>query len=138
MIRPMNAPFREKIYITTPLYYVNAKPHIGHAYSTILSDALSVFYRQRGLEVRVLTGTDHHGEKIANIARKENKTPREFSDAVSEQFRSAWQTIGLRPDVFYKTTSPSHYALVTKALQDLKDRGEIYFESYKGKFVPTI
>ena len=130
----MSATFREKIYLTTPLYYVNARPHIGHAYSTILADAISIFSRQKGLEMRFLTGTDEHGEKIANMARKAEKSPRAFSDEVSESFRSAWKTIGLRPDVFYRTTLAEHYALVQKALQDLKDRGEIYFESYKGKY----
>lgn len=130
----MSAPFERKIYLTTPLYYVNARPHVGHAYSTILADAIARFSRSRGLETFFLTGTDEHGEKIANMARKEGKSPKEFSDGISATFASAWKEIGLHPDVFYRTTQDSHYALVSKVLQELKDKGEIYFESYSGKY----
>lgn len=128
------APFREKFYITTPLYYVNARPHIGHAYATILADAVASFARQRGRETRFLTGTDEHGEKIAAMAKKANQPPLAFATEVSESFQNAWKTIGIQQDVFYRTTLPSHYALVTKVLADLKAKGEIYFETYKGKY----
>lgn len=124
----------EKVYITTPLYYVNAKPHLGHAYSTILADVLSRYYRQRGKSVLFLTGTDEHGEKIAVSAQRENQKPLEFATGISDLFKAAWQKMGLRPDIFYRTTQPSHYALVTAALQQLKDKGEIYLASYKGKY----
>ncbi|MBS1985057.1 MAG: methionine--tRNA ligase [Bdellovibrionales bacterium] len=130
----MKAAFSEKIYITTPLYYVNAKPHLGHAYSTILADAMARFSRQKGLETCFLTGTDEHGEKIATMAKKEGKAPLEFTSGVAKIFQDTWSQIGLKPDVFYRTTFPSHYALVQRVLQTLKDKGEIYFESYEGKY----
>jgi methionyl-tRNA synthetase len=122
------------LYLTTPLYYVNAKPHLGHAYATILSDVLARHYRLRGREVRFLTGTDEHGEKIAQMASRTGVAEKPFVDEVSAQFQSAWKTIGLEPDVFYRTTLGSHYELVQACLQDLKDRGEIYFASYEGRY----
>ena len=122
------------IYLTTPLYYVNARPHIGHAYATILADVLAKFYRGQGRKTRFLTGTDEHGEKIAAIAKRENRTPLDYANEISRDFESTWKLIDLHPDVFYRTTIPSHYALVSSALQQLKDRGEIYFASYGGKY----
>jgi methionyl-tRNA synthetase len=125
---------REKIFITTPIYYVNAQPHLGHAYTTIVADFLAAYSRSRGIDTLFLTGTDEHGEKIATMAKKEGLSPLAFATKVSATFEEAWRRLGLRPDIFYRTTQPSHYALVSKALQELKDKGEIYFESYKGKY----
>lgn len=125
---------RPHLYVTTPLYYVNAKPHLGHAYATILADTLIRHARQRGVETYFLTGTDEHGEKIAAMAKKENRPPQEFCNEITGLFKSTWQEIGLKPDVFYRTMQPSHYALVSRALQRLKDKGDIYFGSYEGKY----
>jgi len=122
------------VYLTTPLYYVNARPHLGHAYTTIVVDVVSRFYRQRGNGVVFLTGTDEHGEKIQQGAAKENLPPLEFATQNSHHFREAWEKIGLKADVFYRTSQPSHYQLVQNALQQLKDRGEIYFAEYEGKY----
>src|SRR4051812_38194837 len=94
--------FSERIYITTPLYYVNAKPHLGHAYATILADVLNRFYRQKGLETLFLTGTDEHGEKLAAMAKKENRAPKDFTTEVSELFQRTWKEIGLEPNIFYR------------------------------------
>lgn len=124
----------EKVYITTPLYYVNAKPHLGHAYSTIVADVLCRFHRQRGKDVLFLTGTDEHGEKIAASAQRESRSPLAFATEVSELFQAAWKQLSLKPDIFYRTTQPSHYKLVAAALQQLKDKDEIYLASYKGKY----
>jgi methionyl-tRNA synthetase len=122
------------LYVTTPLYYVNARPHLGHAYATILADVVCRYHRQRGDRVKFLTGTDEHGEKIQQSARKENLPPLDFATGISERFREAWKKLDLRFDVFYRTTQPSHYKLVQNALQQLKDRGEIYFAEYEGKY----
>ncbi len=121
-------------YITTPLYYVNAKPHLGHAYATLLADTVSRFERQRGHRTRFLTGTDEHGEKIQTKAKEEGKSPLEFATANAKLFEAAWQAMGLTPDIFYRTTQASHVKLVQAALQQLKDRGEIYFAEYEGKY----
>jgi methionyl-tRNA synthetase len=123
-----------KRYFTTPLYYVNARPHLGHAYATVLGDVLTRHSRQRGIDTLFLTGTDEHGEKIATKAAEAERTPLEFATENSNAFREAWEKLGLKPDIFYRTTLPSHYALVQAALQQLKDRGEIYFASYEGKY----
>ncbi len=124
----------EKILITTPIYYVNAKAHLGHAYTTILGDTLGRYYRQRGKEVFFLTGTDEHGEKIAASAQKRGVSPQEFVNETSASFERTWKTLDLHFDRFYRTTQPSHYTLVQNALQYLKQKGEITFASYTGKY----
>ena len=124
----------EKFYITTPLYYVNGLPHLGHAYATIIADVVARFARQRGKDTLFLTGTDEHGEKLANMAKKEGVPPLEFTTKIALQFQEAWKKLSLSPDIFYRTTQPSHYKLVQAALQALKDKGDIYFASYTGKY----
>jgi methionyl-tRNA synthetase len=125
---------RKKAYFTTPLFYVNAEPHLGHAYAAILADTLTQYQKQRGLEAFCLTGTDEHGEKIAAKAKSVSATPRNFSDQISAKFRQAWAELHLRHDIFYRTTSESHYKMVSRALVRLKEKGEIYFGSYEGKY----
>jgi methionyl-tRNA synthetase len=125
---------KESIYFTTPLFYVNAKPHLGHAYAAILSDVLARHSRQAGKRVFCLTGTDEHGEKIAQKAKSEGLAPRVFADQISKLFENAWEHLGLSHDIFYRTSTPSHYKMVSRALQRLKDKGEIYFGSYEGKY----
>ena len=121
-------------YLTTPLYYVNARPHLGHAYTTLLADVVKRHYRQRGEGVTLLTGTDEHGEKIAQMAGQQGKEPQVFVDEVSEDFKTTWQKMGLEFDVFYRTTAPSHVKAVQKALSLLKEKGEIEFREYEGKY----
>lgn len=121
-------------YITTPLYYVNAKPHLGHAYTTLLADSIKRFSLQQGEKCIMLTGTDEHGEKIAQSAEKAGQSPLEFADSIVLLFEKAWEKLGIQADVFYRTTQKSHYSLVQSCLQKLKDQGEIYFASYSGKY----
>ncbi|MEO5667378.1 MAG: methionine--tRNA ligase [Bdellovibrionota bacterium] len=122
------------LYITTPLYYVNAKPHLGHAYTTILGDTLKSYSLQQGRDTFFLAGTDEHGEKIAQSAEKAGKSPQEFVDETSSLFTYAWKLLGLQPDISYRTTLLSHRKLVQEALQRLKDQGDIRFSSYTGKY----
>ena len=122
------------LYVTTPLYYVNAKPHLGHAYTTILVDSVKNYALQQGREVIFLTGTDEHGEKIAQSATKAGQSPQELTDEVAAEFKNAWEKLRLKPDVFYRTTQPEHYELVRKSLQRLKDKGDIHFTTYSGKY----
>ena len=121
-------------YITTPLYYVNARPHLGHSYTTILADVLKRHRSQRGQKVALLTGTDEHGEKIQQMAKAQGRDTREFVDEVAQDFRSTWEKMGISFDIFYRTTDPNHARAVQYALQTLKDRGEIVFREYEGKY----
>lgn len=123
-----------KRYFTTPLYYVNAHPHLGHAYSTILADVLKRHYRQRGDEVVFLTGTDEHGEKIVQMAEKQGKTARALVDEISGAFRKVWDDLGLEYDIFYRTTEKSHIEAVQAGLARLKEKGEIEFREYEGLY----
>lgn len=125
-----NSPF----YVTTPLFYVNAAPHLGSAYAMTVADTLARFHRQNGQNTLFLTGTDEHGDKIATMAAKEGKTPKAFADGISEKFQTAWTHIGMKPSIFYRTTQESHYKLVSNALTYLKNKDEIYFGHYSGKY----
>lgn len=121
-------------YITTPLYYVNARPHLGHSYTTILADVLKRYRSQRGEAVTFLTGTDEHGEKIEQMAKSQGKEVLSFVDEIANDFLSTWQKMGLSFDIFYRTTDPNHVRAVQFALQNLKDRGEIVFREYEGQY----
>ena len=123
-----------RTYITTPLYYVNARPHLGHSYTTILADIIKRHRRQRGEEVVFLTGTDEHGDKIAQMAQSRGMSPKELADEVSAEFKSTWQRMNLDFDIFYRTTDPGHAKAVQHALQTLKERGEIVFREYEGNY----
>jgi len=123
-----------KIFITTPMYYVNAKPHIGHAYSTIACDTYARYQRLMGREVFFLTGTDEHGDKIVKAAAAGGKSPIAHCDEISGQFRSAWQTLGLTPDGFIRTTEGRHTSYVQEILQKIYDAGDIYAGEYSGNY----
>jgi methionyl-tRNA synthetase len=125
---------RKKYYITTPIYYVNDKPHIGHAYTTIAADVLARLHRQLGEDVFFQTGTDEHGAKIAQAAEKSGKTPQEFVDEVSAKFSFAWDQLGIAPDDFIRTTEQRHKQAVEKFLNLLKDSGKIYEGEYEGLY----
>jgi methionyl-tRNA synthetase len=125
---------QSRSYITTPLYYVNARPHLGHSYTTILADTIKRHREQRGIQTTFLTGTDEHGEKIEQMAKSQGRDTRAFVDEVANDFRDTWQKMGLSFDIFYRTTDPNHIKAVQHALQTLKDRGEIVFREYEGKY----
>jgi len=119
-------------YITTPIYYASGEPHLGHAYTTILADALARFDRQDGADVLFLTGTDEHGQKIQEEARGRGLEPGELCDLMAERFRSAWTTLDISHDRFIRTTEAEHVAVVQAFLQRLWDRGQIYEGRYTG------
>ncbi len=115
----------EPFYLTTPLYYVNAKPHLGHAYTTVVADTLARWHRQRGDDVFLLTGTDEHGQKIAQAAEAQGISPKEFADKTSLTFRSLWNLLGISYDYFIRTTDPQHKKAVQLALEKLKPHLEL-------------
>ena len=124
----------ERIYITTPLYYVNAEPHLGHTYTTIIADTLKRYYQSIGYEVFLLTGTDEHGDKIAQAAAANGTTPKEYADRISNLFRSTWDACGIAYDYFIRTTDSYHTEYVQSVLQKIYDAGEIYFGEYGGLY----
>ena len=121
-------------YITTPIYYVNAQPHLGHAYTTIVADTYSRFRRLCGEDVRFQTGTDEHGDKIVEAAEKENVPPREYVDKISGMFRDTWPLLEVDPDNFIRTTDVDHVNTVRDILQKVFDSGDIYFDEYTGLY----
>jgi len=121
-------------YITTPIYYVNASPHIGHAYTTIVADVLARYHRLCGYRVFFLTGTDEHGDKIVEAARGVNTTPKEYSDRISAQFRSLWPQLAITNDYFIRTTDANHVGTVRLILRKVYDAGDIYFGKYEGYY----
>jgi len=121
-------------YITTPIYYVNAMPHLGHAYTTIIADTYSRFCKLRGDDVRFQTGTDEHGEKIVQAAESQGESPREYVDRISDTFRETWPVLSVEPDNFIRTTYPEHMQTVQDILQKVYDQGDIYFSEYSGHY----
>ncbi len=121
-----------RFYLTTPIYYVNAEPHIGHAYTTIMADIIARHHRQRGEDVFFLTGTDEHGGKIASSAEREGRTPRQQADVLSERFRALGGVLDASYDFFIRTTDPEHEAEVQRIFRQLHDSGDIYKGSYGG------
>ncbi len=120
--------------ITTPIYYVNARPHIGHAYSTLVTDVIARRKRAMGLETWFLTGTDEHGQKIERSAKLAGRTPKEFADTVSAEFRGLWDRMGLSYDDFIRTTEERHRKGVEKLFLTLQERGFIYKGTYTGQY----
>ncbi|MBR3583087.1 MAG: methionine--tRNA ligase [Kiritimatiellae bacterium] len=119
-------------YVTTPIYYVNDKPHIGHAYTTVLADVLARIHRLFGRPTYFLTGTDEHGQKVQEAAARLGVTPQQHADATVVRFQEAWQKLEITNDDFIRTTQERHKAIVQEMLQDLFDRGEIYRAEYDG------
>jgi len=126
----MSVPF----YITTPIYYVNARPHLGHAYTTIVADVATRFHTMKGNDAYFLTGTDEHGDKVVRAARKENLSPRIYVDTISQLFRDLWPELNINNSDFIRTTDPSHMAVVEQVLQRIYDAGDIYFAEYEGMY----
>jgi len=122
----------ERFYVTTPIYYVNADPHVGHAYTTIMADIFARHHRQRGEDVFFLTGTDEHGAKIARAAEAAGQTPKAHADALSAKFRDLGRVLEASNDFFIRTTDPQHVAEVQRLAGILHERGDIYKGSYGG------
>ncbi len=121
-------------YLTTPIYYINAPPHLGHAYTTIVGDAMARWRRLAGDRVFFLTGTDEHGDKIAQAATAAGLTPQVMADRNSAAFRKAWKRLGITNDDFIRTTEPRHAAVVQHILRRLKEAGELYRGKYGGQY----
>jgi len=124
----------ESFYITTPIYYVNARPHLGHAYTTIVADIVRRFHSMRREKTFFLTGTDEHGDKIVRAAKKENLSPRNYVDKISGLFKTLWPELNIKYDCFIRTTDTSHIAIVEQVMQKIYDAGDIYFSKYKGLY----
>ena len=122
----------EKFYVTTPIYYVNDRPHIGHAYTTILADVLARYNRSLAKATFFLTGTDEHGQKVQNAAESRGVPPLQHCDETVLRFQELWQRLGITCDRFIRTTQAEHKRVVSEVLQDLYDRGEIYKADYTG------
>ncbi len=123
-------------YVTTPIYYVNAAPHLGHAYTTIGADILARHMRQRGEEVFFLTGTDEHGEPVALAAEREGVTPQELADRNAERFKAMVAALGVSNDFFIRTSDPQHVAKVQEILSRVNDNGYVYKGLYEGWYCP--
>jgi methionyl-tRNA synthetase len=123
---------KTSFYITTPIYYVNDIPHIGHAYTTIIADAISRFKKLAGCDVFFLTGTDEHGQKVEKSAQEKGMTPIQLADRVVLRFKKLWESLDIAFDSFIRTTQPFHEEGVQKIFQKLKDKGDIYKGVYEG------
>ncbi|MGB9716107.1 MAG: methionine--tRNA ligase [Thermodesulfovibrionales bacterium] len=121
-----------KFYITTPIYYVNDIPHIGHAYTTLAADILARYNRLRGRNVFFLTGTDEHGQKVEKAAQERGRTPKEHADIMVENFKNLWLKLNITNDAFIRTTDPEHVKIVQSLLMDLYKKGEIEKRLYAG------
>ena len=123
-----------RYYLTTPIYYVTAKPHLGHAYTTIIGDALARWHRLLGEDVHFLTGTDEHGQKVQDYADEAGKSPKEFVDEIAPLYADAWRHLGITNDDFIRTTEERHKIGVAELLQRCYDAGDIELDLYKGKY----
>jgi methionyl-tRNA synthetase len=126
--------FPVKYYLTTPLYYVNAAPHIGHTYTTMAAETIALFKRMQGFDAVMFTGTDEHGQKVERSAQAAGKSPQEFTDAVSAEFSKQWELLNIRVDRTIRTTNPKHHKVVQWLFQRCLDRGFIYKGSYTGAY----
>src|SRR6266481_2528068 len=125
---------KQKFYLTTPIYYVNARPHIGHAYTTIAADVIARRHRLLGDDTFLLTGTDEHGQKVERSAAAAGVSPQQFVDQISASFKALWDRMGTTYDDYIRTTEPRHTQGVQKLFQHLVDRGAIYLSSYTGQY----
>src|SRR5437763_10350303 len=123
-------------YVTTPIYYVNAEPHLGHAYTTIAADVIARHMRLRGEDVFFLTGTDEHGEPVADAAHAQGLEPRELADRNAERFKALMPTLDVSNDFFIRTSDPEHEAKVQEVLQRVHDNGHVYKGVYEGWYCP--
>ncbi|ECL7835249.1 TPA: methionine--tRNA ligase [Campylobacter jejuni] len=121
-------------YVTTPIYYVNDVPHLGHAYTTIIADTLARFYRLQGHETRFLTGTDEHGQKIEEAAKLRNSTPQEYADKISFEFKKLWDEFEITYDIYARTTDTRHIEFVKAMFLKMWQKGDIYKDEYEGHY----
>ncbi len=124
----------QAFYITTPIYYVNAEPHIGHAYTTVIADVLARFHRLMGFQTFFLTGTDEHGDKIVQAASDAGLAPKEYVDRISQIFRDTWPKLNISNDQFIRTTDNAHIRVVQEILKKVHEAGDIYFSTYRGLY----
>jgi methionyl-tRNA synthetase len=124
----------DTFYITTPIYYVNARPHLGHAYTTIVADVASRFHSMKKQETFLLTGTDEHGDKIVRAAKKEGLSPRVYVDKISRLFQNLWPELNISNNAFIRTTDPGHITVVEQILRRIYEKGDIYFSEYEGLY----
>ncbi len=125
---------RDPFYITTPIYYVNARPHLGHAYTTIVADVACRFHDMRRAKTFFVTGTDEHGDKVVRAAKAEGLSPRTYVDRISKLFRELWPELNIKNNYFIRTTDAHHIAVVEQIVQKIYDSGDIYFSEYKGLY----
>jgi methionyl-tRNA synthetase len=130
----MNTIRNKSFYITTPIYYVNAEPHIGHAYSTIVADVIARFYTLFGFDTFFLTGTDEHGDKVVEAAEKSGETVKSYVDRISNTFKETWPNLSIENDYFVRTTDSKHIEVVEAILNKVFEKGDIYFSEYEGKY----
>ncbi len=123
-----------RIYLTTPLYYVNAEPHLGHTYTMVIVDTVARYYRSRGVPTFFLTGTDEHGDKIAQAATAAKESPKAYADRISGLFRQTWDDCGITYDHFIRTTDEPHKRFVREVLSRIHASGDIYFGEYGGLY----
>src|SRR5579864_7768820 len=123
-----------KYYLTTPIYYTNAAPHIGHAYTTIVADTIRRLKRMEGYEVVLATGTDEHGVNVERAAVAAGKLPKEYTDVVAQEFRNQWQILNLEIDRFQRTTAPNHAKVVHDLFLRCKQNGYVYKGNYTGQY----
>ncbi|EIY7059027.1 methionine--tRNA ligase [Campylobacter coli] len=121
-------------YLTTPIYYVNDVPHLGHAYTTIIADTLARFYRLQGHETRLLTGTDEHGQKIEQAAKIRNSTSKEYADKISSEFKKLWDEFEITYDIYARTTDTRHVEFVKAMFLKMWQKGDIYKDEYEGHY----
>jgi len=124
----------KRFYATTPIYYVNAKPHLGHAYTTIITDSVTRFYRMSGYDARFITGTDEHGDKIVQAAEKNGSTPGAYADQISALFRGTWPKLEIEHSGFVRTTEERHKKAVSTFMNLVNDKGDIYYGEYGGHY----
>ncbi len=123
-----------RTYVTTPIYYVNAEPHLGHAYTTIIGDAVTRWSRLMGIPTKFLTGTDEHGLKIQQAAEAAGVTPQAFTDEIAPKFAAAWDRLNIANDDFIRTTEQRHKDAVAELLQRCYDAGDIELDTFAGKY----
>jgi len=122
----------KKFYLTTPIYYINDIPHIGHTCTTVAADIIARLHRKTGEEVFFLTGTDEHGQKVAEVAEKEGLSPKDYCDKISPRFSETWKVLNISYDFFIRTTDQRHEKVVGELLQKIYDKGDVYKAKYEG------
>lgn len=125
---------REKFYITTPIYYTNSTLHIGHSYCTIATDTMSRYKKMRGYDVKFLTGSDEHGQKIENTAKEKGISPKEYVDNITSHIKELWKLLDINYDYYIRTTDEKHIKIVQKIFKDLYNKGDIYKGNYEGLY----